>query len=157
MWKNKHVVIALLVTPVLSILAWFAVGNLFGEKPHTAKQGATYTLMARSNCRYASGSCDLVNNDFKLTITPEMLAASSVALSLESSHALQGAALGLVDDGGAEQPAPMTRTGDAGTRWQGLIPRPSSPEATIRIAVTAQGSTWYAEVPVVWLEEEDRN
>ena len=38
--------------------------------------------------------------------------------------------------------------------WQGLLPRPSSPDAQIRVAVTAQGATWYAEVPVIFLEEE---
>ncbi len=157
MWKNKHVVVALLVAPILSILAWYAVGNLFGEKPHAAKKGETYTLVGRSNCRYASGACDLHNSDFQLTLMPDLLAASSVALTLTSSHPLQSAALGLVDGGDAQQPAPMTRTGDTGTRWQGLLPRPSSPDATIRIAVTARGATWYAEIPVVWLEKEDRN
>lgn len=155
MWKNKHVVIALIVAPILSILAWFAVGHLVGEKPQAALEGETYTLIARSNCRYASGSCDLVNADFKLTITPEMLAASSVALTLTSSHSLQSAVLGLVDANAAEEPGPMTVTDDNRTTWQVLIPRPSSPEASIRVAVTAQGATWYAEVPTVFLEPEE--
>ena len=156
MWKNKHVVVALIVAPILSILAWFAVGQLVGEKPHAALEGEIYTLVARSNCRYASGACDLANRDFKLTLTPEMLAASSVALTLTSSHRLQSAALGLVDANASEEPAPMTVTDSERTTWQGLIPRPTSPEATIRVAVTAQGATWYAEVPTVFLEPEDR-
>jgi hypothetical protein len=155
MWKNKHVVIALIVAPILSILAWFAVGHLIGEEPQAAKEGDIYTLVARSNCRYASGSCDLHNSDFRLTLEPEMLASSSVALSMTSSHSLQSAALGLVEDGASEAPAPMTATGDDGTTWQGLIPRPSSPDAVIRVAVTAQGATWYAEVPTVFLEPEE--
>lgn len=155
MWKNKHVVVALIVAPILSILAWFAVGNLFGEKPQVAEEGKTYKLVARSNCRYASGSCDLHNADFELTLEPEMVAASSVALTMTASHALQSAAIGLVDGDAEPQPAPMTRTGDDGRQWQGLLPRPQSPEARIRVAVTAQGATWYAEVPVVFLEPED--
>ena len=155
MWKNKHVVVALLVAPILSILAWYAVGNLVGEKPESAQEGKAYKLVARSNCRYASGSCDLHNADFKLLIEPEMVAASSVALTLTSSHALQSAALGLVEGDSEPQPAPMTSTADDRKRWQGLLPKPNSPDAQIRIAVTAQGATWYAEVPVVFLETED--
>jgi hypothetical protein len=155
MWKNKHVVIALLVAPILSILAWYAVGHLAGEKPQAAEEGNTYKLVARSNCRYESGSCDLHNADFNLTLEPEMLAASSVALTLTSSHSLQSAALGLVEGDSAHQPAPMVSTNDAGTTWDGLLPRPASPDATIRIAVTAQGATWYAEVSTVFLEREE--
>ena len=156
MWKNKHVVVALIVAPILSILAWFAVGHLIGEKPRAAEEGDIYTLVARSNCRYASGSCDLHNSDFRLTLESEMLAASSVALTMTASHTLQSAVLGLVESGSAEAPAPMTATGENGKTWQGLIPRPSSPEAVIRVAVTAQGATWYAEVPTVFLEPGER-
>lgn len=155
MWKNKHVVVALIVAPILSILAWFAVGQFVGEKPHVAESGSTYKLVARSNCRYASGSCDLHNADFKVTLEPEMLSASSVALTMTASHALQSAALGLIEPGLASEPATMTRIADDGTRWQGLLPRPASPAAMIRVAVTAQGATWYAEVPVVFLDESE--
>lgn len=155
MWKNKHVVIALIVAPVLAVLAWYAVGSLIGEKPQAVESGETYKLAARSNCRYASGACDLHNAGFKLSIRPEMVAASSVALVMTSSHALQSAAIGLIENESGAAPAPMTRTDEAGLEWQGLLPRPASDDATIRIAVTAQGATWYAEVPVVFLEEED--
>ena len=104
-----------------------------------------------SNCRYASGQCDLENADFKLSIRPGMVSASSVALTLAASHELQSAAMGLVDGENAEPPSPMTRTNEAGTEWQGLLPGPSSDEAHIRIAVTANDATWYAEVPVVFI------
>ena len=155
MWKNKHVVVALIVAPILSVLAWFAVGQLAGEKPKPAEAGSTYKLVARSNCRYASGSCNLHNADFELTIEPEMVTASSVALTMSASHALHSAALGLIEPGLASQPSPMTRTADDGTQWQGLLPRPASAAAMIRVAVTAQGATWFAEVPVVFLDESD--
>lgn len=156
MWKNKHVVVALLVAPVLSILAWYAVGNLIGEKPQAAEEGKTYRLVARSNCRYASGSCDLHNADFQLTIVPEVLAASSVTLRLTSSHGLQSAVLGLAQIDTSDQPAPMVATDAAGTTWQGLIARPASPDDIIRVAVTARGATWFAEIPVVFLDETDQ-
>ena len=155
MWKNKHIVVALIVAPILSILAWFAVGQIAGEKPKPAEAGNTYKLVARSNCRYASGSCNLPNADFELTLEPGMLTASSVALTMSASHALQSAALGLIEPGLASQPSPMTRADDDGTQWQGLLPRPASAAAMIRIAVTAQDATWYAEVPVVFLDESE--
>jgi hypothetical protein len=155
MWKNKHVVVALIVAPILSILAWFAVGQIAGEKPQPAEAGNTYKLVARSNCRYASGSCNLHNADFELTIEPGMVTASSVALTMTASHALQSAALGLIEPGLASQPSPMTQTADDGTQWQGLLPRPASAAAMVRVAVKAQDATWFAEVPVVFLDESE--
>ena len=155
MWKNKHVVVALLVAPILSILAWYAVGNMFGEKPQEAEAGNTYKLVPRSNCRYESGSCDLHNADFQITIEPEMVAASSIALRMTSSHALQSAVFGLVEGDTPLAPAPLTPTNAERTEWQGLIPHPSSPDAQIRVAVTAQGSSWYAEISTIFLEPEE--
>ena len=105
----------MIVAPILSILAWYAVGHLVGEKPQAAEEGKLYKLVARSNCRYESGSCDLHNADFQLTIQPEMLTASSVALTMTSSHSLQSAVLSLVEgDLAADRPAPMTAKGDNG-------------------------------------------
>ena len=49
----------------------------------------------------------------------------------------------------------MTRTSDDATQWQGLLPRPASAAAMIRVAVKAQDATWFAEVPVVFLDESD--
>ena len=46
MWKNKHVIIALLVAPILAILAWFAVGQIAGEKAEVAEPGAQYTRLS---------------------------------------------------------------------------------------------------------------
>ena len=151
MWKNKHVVVAMLVAPVLAIMAWFAIDYFVAERPHAAKEGAAYKLIAQSNCRYDSGQCDLENSEFKLSIRPEMLAATSMSLTMTSSHALESAAMGVID-GNDGMPQQMTLTDDTGTTWQALLPRPASDEATIRLAVTAQGATWYAEVPVIFLE-----
>ena len=152
MFSNKHVLVAMLVAPVLAIMAWFAVDYFVAERPHVAEEGATYTLLAKSNCRYASGECDLENADFELSIRPSMQTATSVALTLTSSHALDSAAMGLVEGDRAQQPAPLTRTDDQGTEWQALLERPGASDASIRIAVTAQGATWFAEVPITFLE-----
>lgn len=155
MFSNRHVVVAMLVAPVLAIVAWFAVDYLVAERPHAAREGATYKLVAKPNCRYASGQCDLENGDFRLTLRPGMLAASSIALTLTSSHALESAVLALVASESGQPPSPMTRTADDGREWQGLLPHSASADAHIRVAVTAQGATWYAEVPIVFLESPD--
>ena len=151
MFSNKHVLVAMLVAPVLAIMAWFAVDYFVAERPHAAQEGATYKLLAKSNCRYASGECDLENAEFELSLRPEMISASSVALALSSSHNLDTAVVGFVDAASAA-PEPMTRTDAVGKEWQVLLSRPDNTDASIRIAVTAQGATWFAEVPSVWLE-----
>lgn len=152
MFKNKHVIIAMLVAPVLAIMAWFAIDYFIGERPHAAKEGAAYTLIAKSNCRYDSGQCDLENSDFKLSIRPVSVATDSIQLEMTSAFALQSAALAVVDGSTSPPPSPMTSTTGEGLHWTIRIKRPQGETSTIRVAVTAQGATWYAEVPTVFLE-----
>ena len=66
MWKNKHVILAMLIAPVLAIIAWFSVDYFVAERPHEARPGASYPLVAKPNCRRLSERCDLVNEDFRL-------------------------------------------------------------------------------------------
>lgn len=155
MFKNKHVVVAMLVAPVLSILAWFAVDYFVSERPHAAKQGAVYKMIAKSNCRYDSGQCDLQNSDFLLSIRRGGVTDKAMILTMTSSHVLQSATLGLVDNGSPQQPSPMTSRDASMTSWQGMLSMPASASATIRVAVTAQGATWFAEVPTVFLLLEE--
>jgi hypothetical protein len=39
--------------------------------------------------------------------------------------------------------------------WTGTITAPADGESALRIAVAAQNTTWYAEVPVVWMVNPD--
>ncbi len=151
MFTNKHVIVAMLVAPVLAILAWFAVDSLVAEKPQAAEPGASYVLAARSNCRYDSGQCDLVNGDFKVTLRSTGASNSEVGLELVSKHSLQRATIGLAS-GQIEMAASMKATDDLATHWVASISRPVGDGATIRVAVVAEGSTYYAEVPVVFLD-----
>lgn len=88
MFKNKHMIVAVIVAPILAILAWFATGMLVDEKPHSMHEGSVYTLKVKSNCRWESGKCTLENEDVTIDITGkyteytlELAAASSVMLS----------------------------------------------------------------------------
>jgi len=152
MFKNKHVVVAMLVAPVLSILAWFAVDYFVSERPHAAKIGTTYSLIAKSNCRYDSGQCDLENGEFELTLRPTEIGESMITLNLESRFALQQATVGLVNNGIETEPSGMVSAGTGATDWSTMLARPQSDESTLRIAVVAQGATYYAEVPIVFMQ-----
>ncbi|HAN68249.1 MAG TPA: hypothetical protein DCQ70_07120, partial [Halieaceae bacterium] len=94
MFSNRHVIIALLVAPLLSIGAWFAVGQLVGEQPQQAEAGSDYPLLAKSNCRYDSGRCELANGDLELEIDVQAL-GSGWQLRLLASHALEGAVMAI--------------------------------------------------------------
>jgi len=154
MFKNKHVIVAMLVAPVLSILAWLAVDYFISERPHAAKLGATYALIAKSNCRYDSGQCDLENGDFELTLRPTEIGESMITLNLESRFALQQATVGLVNNGVETEPSGMVSSGTGATAWSTMLARPQSEESALRIAVVAQEATYYAEVPVVFMQLE---
>ncbi|MGY0646152.1 MAG: hypothetical protein ACW7DN_16410, partial [Paraglaciecola chathamensis] len=61
MFKNKHIITALIVTPLLAIAGYFATDYIVSERPQQAQQGGQYQLAALPNCRYASGKCGLKN------------------------------------------------------------------------------------------------
>lgn len=67
--SNKHVIAALLITPLLALGGYFVAGFWVNETPHAAKADGQYRLVAKSNCRYSSGQCELQNGDFKLLLT----------------------------------------------------------------------------------------
>lgn len=151
MFKNKHIVIAMLVAPVLAVMSWFAVDYFVAERPHAAKPGATYKLVAKSNCRYDSGQCDLENEDFVLKLRPVRISGDSVSLELSSRFALQSVTLALVESGRELAPSQLTPGQSGGQAWTGEIPAPVANDSAIRVAVVAQNATWYAEVPVDWI------
>ena len=111
-----------------------------------------YPLIARSNCRYDSGQCDLANNDLKLSIRPVKLESDRTTLSLESEFVLEQARFALVIGGsevlGAAAP---TQTPEGTTLWIINIPAHADPEAALRVAVTVKESVYFAEVPVVFM------
>ena len=154
-FTNKHVVVAMLVAPVLAILAWYSIDYFLAEKPHAALPGAAYALIAKSNCRYDSGECDLENGDFKLTLRPVTGASGGTALELSSRFPLKTATVGLVDGSNEAPPVAMRAVGAESSKWLAALPDPLSPTTLIRLAVIAEESSYYAEVPVVFLQQPD--
>ncbi len=147
MWKNKHVVVAMLVAPVLAILAWFAVDSLVSERPHVAKPGAAYPLVARSNCRYQSGRCDLDNSDFRLSLERD-----AGELLLTSRFALSGGnvAIGSKPET-LDRPVALVPADESGLVWRVPLVTEPGEEDLLRIAVLAEQSTYFAETSAVFL------
>lgn len=156
MWKDKHVIVALIVAPILAVLAWFAVGALVGEQAREAEPGAAYPLVARSNCRWESGECDLVNADLEMTILPLELGAQYTKLSLDSEFPLAQATFALLSNGSEIVASAEHDTApDAPAQMTVTIPAFADPEAKLRVAVTVQESLYFAEVPVVFMRPEE--
>ena len=154
MWKNKHVVVAMLVAPALAVMGWFAVDYFVAERPHAARPGAAYPLVARPNCRYASGRCELVNNDFVLTLMLTSDAGLPV-LRLSASHPLSEAhaAVG-AGSGSLEEPRAFAASGADGIDWSLELNGQPAAGDTLRVAVKAQQSTYYAEIGVAFMTNE---
>lgn len=154
MFTNKHVVVAMLVAPVLAIMAWFAIDYFVAERPHAAKSGASYKLIAKSNCRYDSGQCDLENGDFKLTLRAIQSDGVNFTLALESRFALQQATIGLIDTNSQRQPSKMIAGDAAATQWSTTLVLPADDGSTLGLAVTASGANYFAEIPTVFVQRQ---
>ncbi len=150
MFRNKHMILAFLIAPVLAIIAWFSVDYFLAERPHSAKPGASYELIAKPNCRRYSQRCDLKNEDVELSISVPAYDAFGIDVELDSTIVIDRAAVGLA--GGA--PAALTIVDTHGKRWAGRVAGSVDSASTLRIAVIASESTFYAEVPTVFFIAE---
>lgn len=153
MFTNKHVIIAMIVAPILAVLAWFAVGQLVGERPHAAQPGHSYLLVEKSNCRYESGACDLVNEDFRLTLIYRE-EPGAPQLVLNSSHALEGVVLGIGTTDQEVQPDLMRATDGQGLEWRLALAARPYPRERIRLVARAGGSSYFAEASTAFLQVE---
>ncbi len=146
---NKHVVIALFVAPLLAVFTWLAVGELSGEKPRAAQPGVSYPLLAKSNCRYASGQCDLENGNLALKLKARQT-EGGLTLVLHASHPLDLVLLANSSTA-STVPTAMLRRDEGGLLWE--MPLEASPEASdrLRLVAVAGGSRYYVEHSAVFL------
>ncbi len=147
MLGNKHVITALLVAPILALLAYFFVDHLVREKSQPAIVDHTYPLLVKSNCRHASGKCSLVNGDIKLMI--KLNTSKEIpSLSLTSNYALTHALLSFNEN---ETPQQMLSESSEYLAWRLLLPEKINPTQTVRIAVNIQQAYYYAEFTLAFL------
>ncbi|YCO03826.1 hypothetical protein ACB087_26030 [Vibrio sp. VNB-15] len=155
MFKNKHFIIALLIAPILSLIAYFGTDMALSEKPHAAKEGESYKLASKSNCRYTSGLCDMENGDFKVKFRSEKLTQDSLELSLHAAYPLEGVKLSVVDNQEQNaQPIDMTPADQAGQNWTVTLPKPASEDSWLRVAIQSEGTLYYGETQTAFVKYE---
>ncbi len=146
MFKNKHFILALLIAPILSIIAYVGTDLAVSEKPQSAQEGDSYKLASQSNCRYTSGLCNMENGDFKLKFRSESVSEDKLVLSLYSQYPLENAQLSLVSDQqSAGEPVAMQPSDDGHQNWQLTLPAPNADSDWLRVVVKANNTLYYGE------------
>lgn len=153
-FKNKHLVLAMFVAPVLAIIAYFAVDSFLSEKPHQARQGESYKLAAKSNCRYQSGLCTLQNGDVKVHVRIERLSDSLIRMFLSSNMPVQNVLAAFVTESSENEPVSLYRDDLNENTWTASIEVTEPENSTMRLAMELSGTLFYAETPAVFIDYE---
>jgi len=144
--KNKHVLTASIVAPVLALIAYFGFDFLVGEKPQAAVEGQSYKLVEKPNCRYDRGQCGLKNGDFELTISAEQIGNERHRLALESAFPLDGIKVSLVENEADDnRPADMRPMSDDGLSWSLDVGRIDAEQSRLRLVASSSGSLYYGD------------
>ncbi|MDH3788737.1 MAG: hypothetical protein OES53_09245 [Xanthomonadales bacterium] len=153
--KNKHVVTAAIVMPVLALISYFGVDMLMGERPHPAREGQSYQLVEKPNCRYNSGHCGLKNGDFELDLVVEQGVAGKATLSLSSAHPLEGVLVAINADTSEDTvPAKMEPNGEDGKAWSIRIAAFDPGSDRLHLAATARDAHYFGEVSLKFAEKD---
>jgi len=145
--KNKHLLIASLVAPLLALMSYFAIDFFVGESPHPAEEGRSYQLVGKSNCRYESGKCDLQNGDFRLSLSPQWGRNGQMLLTLTSEFPLDGVVISRVAGATDEHPPEQMRAiSDDGLSWSLNVDNPDPVKDRLRLVASSNQSFWYGDV-----------
>jgi hypothetical protein len=153
--KNKHVLVAALVAPLLALIAYFASDYFFGEAPQVAVEGQSYPLVEKPSCRWESGYCGLKNNEFELDLLVREVDGETLLL-LESVFALEGVMLSVGrEEAEGAQPVPMRAVDEEGRRWSLPLIVPAPGQDRIRLVAAADGSLYYGDVSTAFMLSGD--
>lgn len=142
----------MIVAPILALVAYLGVDALVKEQPHVAVAGHVYPLVAKSNCRFSSGECDLENASFKSRLR---IIDNQKVLTLSSSHELQNATIGFIDQNGNEIPPKNMQASDGTYRlWQIKLPANTNNDSVARIALQANSASFFAETSMRFSQYE---
>lgn len=156
MFKNKHVIVAMLVAPVLALISYFATDYIVGEEPTAVREGASYPMVARSNCRYASGVCTLVNGDLEIKLSVIKGVDGEPVIQMYSSQILDGVRLAFVDAATEFPPLVMSQLGSDAKQWQSELPNNAGRMDELRVAMRSTGAVFYASVGTDFFEHDTR-
>lgn len=152
--KNKHMILAMFVAPVLAIIAYFSVDTMVSEKPQAALQGSSYKLAAKSNCRYQSGNCTLKNGDIEVQIRARRIGEKKVELNMFSELPVQNAIISYVVDSITSSPEQMNASTSEMKDWFVTLYLDHPEKSTLRLALNISGSMYYAETTAVFIDYE---
>jgi len=152
--KNKHVVLAMFVAPVLAIIAYFATDHIVSEKPQLVQQGISYKLAAKSNCRYQSGQCTLHNGDVQVNVRVERVTPSAIKLILQSNIPVKNALASFVDGDTETLPTTLYPAAAEEDTWNAEFKLADVEKTTLRLVLEISGSIFYAETPAVFIDYE---
>lgn len=150
--KNKHVILAMFVAPVLAIIAYFATDYVVSEKPRQAQQGNSYKLAAKSNCRYQSGQCTLYNGDVEVNVRAERINGSLIELSLHANMPLQNVLVSSVVADEETDPVVMQPAVSEENTWRAKIDIFDVEKSALRLVLELSGLLFYAETPAVFID-----
>lgn len=153
-FKNKHLILAMFVAPVLALLAYFAVDYAVTEQPHAAQPGASYRLAALSNCRYQSGKCTLKNGELEMSFRARRLADSQVELILQSQYPLGNTLVSIVHGDADSAPVPMQRHNPQADGLSVTLNIDEPDKSLLRLAVEVSGALYYAETSAIFVDYE---
>ena len=155
--KNRHLLVASLVAPLLALMAYFSIDFLFGEKPSAAVAGQSYPLAEKPDCRYGSGHCGLKNGDFELELRVEAMGSAQATLMLKSVVPLEGVKVALVSgDAGESEPAAMQAQDSTGLYWSLPIRRPDPERDRLQLVAAANQSLYFGDASTAFVEVESR-
>ncbi len=137
------------ITPLLAIAGYYLADRTLAEPPAAMEPGRSYPLIARSNCRYQSGFCTLVNGDVKLTVTSRRLDGNRFLLTLASEQPLERALIALNGAIGAETPKSMTQNGNV---WKNELIITDPATTQLRMAFGLNGAHFYAETSAIFVD-----
>ena len=156
--KNKHMILAMFVAPVLAIIAYFSVDYMVSEKPQAARQGASYKLAAKSNCRYQSGVCTLKNGDIEVHIRAHRIVDKEgykgIEMSMRSERPIQHAIISHVADDIASEPVAMNAASAEMKDWKVMLYLADPEKSILRLALNISDAMYYAETTAIFIDYE---
>lgn len=153
-FQNKHVKLAMLISPGLAIVAYVAVDYAVSERPAAASRGRSYPLAAKSNCRYTSGLCTLKNGDVELKIRATPLGSNRFTLKMTSELSVEKAILSFSNGKKFSEPKAMERASERGLEWSFELALDEPSGGQMRLAVTIAGAAYFAETSAIFVQYE---
>jgi hypothetical protein len=150
-FKNKHVIVAMLVAPILALISYFSVDAVVAEKPHAAKEGEYYSLLEKSNCRYNSGKCDLKNGDVSLTIKPQWITNQRLRLTINASTPLQNVIGSRVNALNEEVSINPLQEQNSGLSWSIEMNTPDADLERLHLAIAINDTWYYADTALKFM------